>query len=467
MRKLKFILLIFIITSCSIDDIPIIEEEDEETEITTEEEKENIEDGMNFIYDNLSLAEINLEFSTEEWNKILMNYDQNPYNEEYISGDCKFSKNGTQYNFNNIGLRLRGNTSRRRPEGKKGESHNPTNPDWHHASFSLKTNRFVKGQKIKGVEKINLKWFKDDAMYVREIYCYELFKRFGVWTAPVSAYCKLSIKIKEDNNDVYYGIYEMVEPVDSNYLIVRKNKFNDTNGFLWKANWGADLVNASKSNMNLENITLTQTYTPVYDLKTNTQNLTLAQNQLADFITKLNSKSDVDFKSWIDQAMDVPLFLKSYAVNVMCGMWDDYWNNKNNFYLYFDSNSKFYFIPFDYDNTLGTSLLMTDSGTKDVLNWGNNSYLLVKKIISIPEYEQLYINYIHELVSSENDFFNADKSISRIKNWQNMISPYISNDTGEDMSLIDQPASWGNCSFYRLLESNNNFFKIRSKNIPE
>ncbi len=467
MRKLKFILLIFIITSCSIDDIPIIEEEDEETEITTEEEKENIEDGMNFIYDNLSLAEINLEFSTEEWNKILMNYDQNPYNEEYISGDCKFSKNGTQYNFNNIGLRLRGNTSRRRPEGKKGESHNPTNPDWHHASFSLKTNRFVKGQKIKGVEKINLKWFKDDAMYVREIYCYELFKRFGVWTAPVSAYCKLSIKIKEDNNDVYYGIYEMVEPVDSNYLIVRKNKFNDTNGFLWKANWGADLVNASKSNMNLENITLTQTYTPVYDLKTNTQNLTLAQNQLADFITKLNSKSDVDFKSWIDQAMDVPLFLKSYAVNVMCGMWDDYWNNKNNFYLYFDSNSKFYFIPFDYDNTLGTSLLMTDSGTKDVLNWGNNSYLLVKKIISIPEYEQLYINYIHELVSSENDFFNADKSISRIKNWQKMISPYISNDTGEDMSLIDQPASWGNCSFYRLLESNNNFFKIRSKNIPE
>jgi len=396
-----------------------------------------------------------------------MNYDQNPYNEEYISGDCKFSKNGTQYNFNNIGLRLRGNTSRRRPEGKKGESHNPTNPDWHHASFSLKTNRFVKGQKIKGVEKINLKWFKDDAMYVREIYCYELFKRFGVWTAPVSAYCKLSIKIKEDNNDVYYGIYEMVEPVDSNYLIVRKNKFNDTNGFLWKANWGADLVNASKSNMNLENITLTQTYTPVYDLKTNTQNLTLAQNQLADFITKLNSKSDVDFKSWIDQAMDVPLFLKSYAVNVMCGMWDDYWNNKNNFYLYFDSNSKFYFIPFDYDNTLGTSLLMTDSGTKDVLNWGNNSYLLVKKIISIPEYEQLYINYIHELVSSENDFFNADKSISRIKNWQKMISPYISNDTGEDMSLIDQPASWGNCSFYRLLESNNNFFKIRSKNIPE
>ena len=49
-------------------------------------------------------------------------------------------------------------------------------------------------------------------------------------------------------------------------------------------------------------------------------------------------------------------------------MWDDYWFNKNNFYFYFDSNGKFYFIPYDYDNTLGTSSGM-NSGTQDMLNW--------------------------------------------------------------------------------------------------
>ena len=41
--------------------------------------------------------------------------------------------------------------------------------------------------------------------------------------------------------------------------------------------------------------------------------------------------------------MDVNLFLKTY-VNVMVGMWDDYWNNSNNFYFYFDGAGKFYFI---------------------------------------------------------------------------------------------------------------------------
>jgi spore coat protein CotH len=74
--------------------------------------------------------------------------------------------------------------------------------------------------------------------------------------------------------------------------------------------------------------------------------------------------------------MDVNLFLKTYAVNVTVGMWDDYWSNSNNYYFYFDAAGKFYFIPYDYDNTLGTSLLMTDSGIQDPLNWGKMQTIL-------------------------------------------------------------------------------------------
>ena len=59
-------------------------------------------------------------------------------------------------------------------------------------------------------------------------------------------------------------------------------------------------------------------------------------------------------KTFLETHMDVDQFLRAYAVNVMVGMWDDYWHGKNNYYFYFDENNKFYF-PFDYDNTLGTS----------------------------------------------------------------------------------------------------------------
>jgi spore coat protein CotH len=424
------------------------------------------QEGISYIYDINSIPCITLEISTAEWNNLLSYFDQNPDNQEYIHTDFRLLKDGKHLSLKDIGLRIRGNTSRRRPEGNKGQVHNPTNPAWHHASFALNFKKFVTTQHMAGAEKLNLKWFKDDATYVREVYCYDLFERFGVWTAPQSSYCRLKIKIKEDPDTTYYGVYQMVEPIDKSYISSRLTKFSDNDGNLWKANWGADFKSSDKAQMGIENISLTKTYIPVYDLKTNESNLEAAKTQLADFISNLNSRTGADFKTWISGKMDVELFLKTYAVNVICGMWDDYWSNKNNFYFYFDTAGKFYFIPFDYDNTLGTSAIVKDAGRQDPLNWGNSTYPLVTKIISTPEYKALYIGYLKELCSSNNDYFYVDKSIARITNWQNKVRPFVNNDTKEDTEILDKPASWGNCSFYRLLDSNNNYFKIRASNIP-
>lgn len=422
--------------------------------------------GINYVYDIKGFPVINLTVSTKQWNQLLSNYDMNPNNEEYIAGDFSFSKDDKLAKFDSIGIRIRGNTSRRRPEGVKGEAHNSLNPDWHHASFSIKLNKFVKGQKMQGVEKMNLKWFKDDGMYVRELYCYDLFERFGVWTAPQSSYCRVSIKIREDSKLVYYGVYQLLEPVDEEYLKNRATKFPDSKGNLWKANYGADFVNTDRSRMGLENVTLTSTYTPVYDLKTNDKNLEAAKDQLVEFMSSFKNKNGAEFQQWLITRLDVELFLKTYAVNVICGMWDDYWVNSNNFYFYFDSAGKFYFIPYDYDNTLGTSFLMKDSGRQDLLNWGNKNNNLVKKIIDIPEYQTLFKSYIKMLTDPKNKLFHVDASKQRILNWHKMIQNHITNDTGEDMELKDVPASWGNCGFYRLLDNNNNFFVIRAANIP-
>ena len=459
-------LLLFFVSCNSV--IPSIEEPDSKDSIPTDTIPTDtiINQGLAYIYDITSVPQITLEISTTEWNNLLFYYDQNPDNEEYIKTNFTFSKDDKTIVLSNVGLRIRGNTSRRRPEGTTGQVHNPINTPWHHSSFALSFKKFVKGQKMTGAEKINLKWFKDDATYVREVYCYDLFERFGVWTAPQSSYCRLSIKISEDPKTVYYGVYQMVEPIDKEYVKNRPGKFADSDGNLWKANWDADLKNPDKSRMGIENITLTQTYTPVYDLKTNDTSLEAAKTQLVDFISNLNSKTGDDLKAWISQKMDVELFLKTYAVNVICGMWDDYWCNKNNYYFYFDASGKFYFIPYDYDNTLGTSAIMNDSGKQDLLNWGNSSNPLVKKIISIPEYKILYVSYIKELCNSNNDYFFVDKSIPRILNWQNKIRNFVNNDTKEDTEILDTPASWGNCSFYRLIDSNNNYFKIRTANIP-
>ncbi len=422
---------------------------------------------LSYIFDIAALPEFTVNVSTSEWNKFLDYYDQNPNNEEYVTAACKINKLANEHNFAKVGLRLRGNTSRRRPEGIKGSAHDPINPDWHHASFTVKFNKYVKGQKLLGQEKIILKWFKDDALYAREVYCYDLFERFGVWTAPQSSYCKLTIKINEDPKSAYFGVYQIVEPVDEDYLKNRATQFGDNDGFLWKANWGADFSNSDKSRMGIEQITLTSTYEPVYDLKTKTSNIVTAKTQLAIFIDSVRLKSGNDFKNWIQTRTDVDLLLKTYAVNVMCGMWDDYWNNSNNFYFYFNSKGKFWFIPYDYDNTLGTSFIMANSGTQNLLTWGKDSNPLIKKILSIPEYRTTYVNHLKLLANSSSDLFYVDKSIARIQKWHKLIENHISNDTEEDMSIQDIPASWANCPQYRLLSRENNFFEIRGRNIPE
>jgi hypothetical protein len=90
----------------------------------------------------------------------------------------------------------------------------------------------------------------------------------------------------------------------------------------------------------------------------------------------------------------------------------------------------------------------------------------MQRLMKFDDFRQMYKNALQELVDPANSLFHMDASVPRIKAWQQKISPYVSNDTGEDMSIYDQPASWGNCGFYRLMDTgSNNFFKVKTETI--
>ena len=60
-------------------------------------------------------------------------------------------------------------------------------------------------------------------MYAREVYSYDLFEKFGVWTAPQSSYCKLTIKVTGDNKAAYFGVYQLQEPAYRDWETDRKS----------------------------------------------------------------------------------------------------------------------------------------------------------------------------------------------------------------------------------------------------
>ena len=187
-------------------------------------------------------------------------------------------------------------------------------------------------------------------------------------------------------------------------------------------------------------------------------------------VSQLN---DEDFYQWIQRVCDVDLLLRTYAVNVAVGMWDDHWNNSNNFYIYFNSNSsrdyKFFFIPYDYDNTLGTSHVcgaQTDSGRHDPYKWGNQG-ILIERLMKYADFREIYRAELVRMITPGNGFMDFDAATERIKAWQDKVRDYAYNDTGNGMEVIDRPASWGNHHEYRLLDPdpNVNFFKVKAETI--
>lgn len=435
--------------------------------------------GYDYVWDPSSLPEIHITVSPTEWNRLLQLYDQNSGTKQYIMADrFDFIQKGDTTSIADIGLRLKGNTSRRRPEGNHGQMHEAGNTDWHHVHLGINLRKFNKDEEhtVQGVRKFVLKWFKDDPMYVRELFCYNLFRQYGVWTAPRSHYCRLWLKVDGDPSEAYYGVYEMNEPIDENYLKQRNDSltFGTHNGNLWKCKYvgqPASLTDPYNGDYWYDDDSDDD---HTYTLQTNTKRVDDAVAQLVDFQLKLNGKSRESFYQWINEVCDVDLLLRTYAVNVAVGMWDDYWNNANNYYLYFTTEDlydyKVYLLPYDYDNTLGTSSqcgAQSDSGRQDPLHWGQDGNPLIKRILEFDDFKAKYLQYLRELVADENDLMYYLDAKERIESWHQMISPYISNDTGEDMEIVDRPAPWGNHSEYRLLDPdpNTNFFRVKAASI--
>ena len=461
--------LILLLCSCSTDNT------------SQEDNKDNNAkewgDERSYVFDMTSVPEIRMSMSLDEWNRLLAEFDRNNDTNEYFHCDVDITLKGEEYSIADAGVRLKGNTSRRRPEAGSG-THIKNKADWQHCHFRFNFRKYNKDEEhtLRGVRKLHLKWFKDDAAYCREIYSYDLFRRFGIWTAAESCYCRLWIHIEGDDEPAYYGVYGMYETIDDTFLKMRKDSFESHKGNLWKCRWGASLNYDRDKNadIGIDDNTVDHTY----ELEeSGIDDLNSSKAQLLHFMKQLRDLKGDKLHDWLAQTIDIELLLRTYAVNVAVGMWDDYWNNTNNYYIYFNSTDtdkyKFYLLPYDYDNTLGTTNncgIQTDAGRHDPLKWGDGSVSpLIAKILQFDDFKKIYIDALSELSSSTSDF-HYTKSIARIKAWHAMIERYVDNDTGEDCTIKDRPAYWGNHSEYRLWEStdsNTNWFRVRAASMPK
>lgn len=446
-------------------------------------------ESLNYIFGTDSVAEITLTISRKEWNKLCTNYDKNPKNEDCVHAGFEMKKGDNTWQISDIGMRLRGNTSRRRPQ---------VDDKYYQAHFKLKFEEWCddsgEERKLAGCMKgLNLKRFNEDPAYVREVFGYNYFRRNGIWTAPRAGYAHLFINIEEEDGTAKkldYGVYAMIEEINKQFLKERSEllqesgtlgggNFSNNKGDLWKCCWQSSNGSSMATDYDgyrsfgVEEIFLDESKSLRYDydLKTNKDELVRARSSFIDFIEELNKLvSEDEIKKFYESKMDVDLFLKTYACNVLLGMDDDYWRNHNNYYFYFDKNGKAYFIPYDYDNILGTNCF-SDTATRNPLDWGEGAYEapLIEKLLSVPEFKQKYVDYLLKL-TEENVFVTENQT--EIKKLQDLVRDLTSSndivyaDTSE--TIDDAVGSWcSNSGKYKLLDGDetSNYFKAKANSV--
>jgi len=337
------------------------------------------------------------------------------YQDENLESDVEFSarfvfNDGTVCDtIDSIGFRLRGNTSRY--SQKK--------------SFKISFNTFTDGGKYYGVEKLNLNGEHNDPSIMRAKVCWDILRKWNI-PAPRSNHVQLYI------NGNYYGLYLSVEHIDEEFA---KARFSNNDGNLYKCTYPADLVYLGPAPDNYKYLSGD---TRAYELKINEEQDDYSD--LANFIDILNNTPDEELVCKLDEVFNVYDYLKVVAVDILTGNWDGPLYNKNNFYLYHNTQTnKFEFIPYDLDNTLGVDWMGIDWTTRNVYQWSPDDAPrpLYTRLMANQELRNQFTYYIKELVASTIDFDSLNTAMTQMiaRNAQYVENdPYYPRDYGFTLS---------------------------------
>jgi len=417
------------------------------------------------IFDDAVLHQFIIEISQEEWEGITQ--DMLDYAEEFpldlfYDGDGreyrtdKYRKadfiyrrsDGTEVRLAQVGIRSRGNESRRLPyqNGRYYKSHFKVKfdetfdlPEGDSATEALSKRRFA------GLKALNFKWSRYNTWdtyanksKINELFSYQLLGKIGV-NAPRMSLATLVFRIA--GTEVNYGVYGIVEPVDKPFL---RRRYGSSDGDLYKCLYleltgGPDLTEESITgeNVGVKNVSIN--YRPQYDLKTN--ETTSNHSALVTFVHLLNSLEGQEFVDYMDANFEVDRFIRYLAMGIYINNLDDYRFLANNYYLYFNPSGKIELIPYDFDISLGTNwhgdLSYSEFIDEDIFNtrrfpeaWGDSStHPLVDKVLAVQKYRDQYINYLKEYALPADGLFLYSGYEAKFNGLLSLYGDKTGNDT--------------------------------------
>lgn len=437
-------------------------------------------------------VDISISISDEELNKLQDDYETGYKNDTYHVADS-VTINLTNYeqtftwNFNNVGIRQKGNTSRK-DILKNGEintkNHFKLSFDETFDDVEKYSTSFIEEMKTKmdgegysereflGLDGLDFKWNRnEDTTYIKEIYCSYIYKAGGIIAQRIGLSTLSMIQKDNDNKSYSFGLCTIYEPAKKQLI---KKSFQDNDKYLnaptWKeekkgtfgienvnygdlykctwgvgegsSNTGSSLTSGSISNKKIGIANISGSYIPTYERKTNTDITTYTDTQLKNAVNTFENSTYSD----IEKIVDLEYLSKLSAINYIIGNPDDYRYNYNNYMIYFRRvDGKMMIIPIDNDRVLGITKGMNfENGNTSSKPFSTSSFagnqinpLLLKTILSSDSNKSKtnYVDVIKSLLSS--DWSKHSTFDQYMNKAMNSYTNYTFNTSNENMSFKD------------------------------
>ena len=360
-----------------------------------------------FIFLADELAEVEISMSPGALDSLF----ENPWSDEYRRCTMRFRNSRIDEIVENVGIRVRGNTSR--TAIKK--------------SWKLSFNTFVPDRKFHGLEKMNLNGEHNDPSIIRSRLAMDLYKRLYV---PSSRTHHVRLVINDGSQ--VDGVQIHVEQIDEEFV---QAWFANKDSSLYKC-----LFQGERADLGWVWPGDGEAYAQLGGGRTyEEKNLDFPDHEdLADFIDFVNHSSDADFAEGLGERFSLDNFLRAMACDIALGHWDNYWFGANNYYLFMNADSgRFEYVPYDLDNSYGVDFLGINWATRPWLSWGDGGYgssggglpPLIRRVLLHEPFRVQIRRYLRELVEGP---FTLAIQESHIDGVHALIGPYAYSGSYDD-----------------------------------
>lgn len=198
-------------------------------------------------------------------------------------------------------------------------------------------NFFTTGQRFLGLTSLVLDNLWTDPSMIRERVALAVFDRMGQPASRLS-YARLYI------NDVYQGLYALVEPVDSSYLL---RTLGERNGYLFEYRWRRPFF-GEYLGRELE------PYRELFEAETNrTASDTILYSPIHDLFREVNEAPDSVWRESVDRYLDLEQLVTYVAIETFLSERDGFAGHAGmaNFFLFRSANStRHRLLTWDRDN---------------------------------------------------------------------------------------------------------------------